>query len=374
MSSIRWVYRILLVLVLSSSIGWAKKGKGHRKKTPSLKQQFHYSFSDIQDYLVVVEHRKAVGSGFIVKMGDRYYILTNQHVIMGADTICFKTISGKILQPKMIELAEERDIARLFIESDAGFEISDHPKVDAPIAVFGNSDGAGVATELFGKIKKVTDDLVEVSAEFVSGNSGSPVLDKNKKVIAIASYVRFLDQKKSKKGKKQKLVVQRFCYRLTGTKWRHVDWKKYNKKYGKAYLKNEKLIDNIFEIAQLWYLKPFGTFPSKEYTSLDLKKWAKNHNQMVNRVNRIMKKGAITQHELDNTNKQIRKDLMDSVEAFSDVCKSHARKMRFFSNQKELTGFLRKSFLRLAVRLEMTSKNLDEFKQSLTKFNFFRFR
>jgi len=56
--------------------------------------------------------------------------------------------------------------------------------------VLGNSAGAEVATELHGVVKGIGPRKIEVDAEFVSGNSGSPVIHvRTGQVIGIATEV-----------------------------------------------------------------------------------------------------------------------------------------------------------------------------------------
>lgn len=358
----------LLFLLLACGVAFAEK----EAEGKALKKQFSYSFSDIQDNLVVIEHDIAVGSGFVAKMGDRYYIFTNQHVIMGGNRIKFKTASGKVLRPKKVELSTTRDIARLLLDTDSGLELSASPEMDAPVGVFGNSDGGGVATELYGTVTSVGSELVEVSADFVSGNSGSPVLNLDQEVIGIASFVRFSTDQKTKDEEEAKTITRRFCYRLDGVRWKAVNWKKYNEKYCAAYLKNNETIDEIFDLIWRWFNNTYTKVPTENLPDSGLQKWAKNHNQVVSRIERISGE-RITQHQLDNTNKQIRKDLIDSANALSDVCTSRSRKMRFLSEQKELSGFLRNEFLRLSTRLDNASELLDSFAKELESSNYFRF-
>ena len=90
------------------------------------------------------------------------------------------------------------------------------PKNGDPIHVFGNSDGAGVATALHGKIRAVAANRIDVSADFVSGNSGSPIVDAKYNLLAVASFVKKATPKSSQ--------VQRWGYRVTpGTRWGSVD-------------------------------------------------------------------------------------------------------------------------------------------------------
>lgn len=360
----------LFLALLACSTAFATEDQSSGK---ALKKEFSYSFTDIQDHLVVIEHNIAVGSGFVAKMDGRYYIFTNQHVILGGDRIRFKTASGQLLKPKRVELSTTRDMARLLLDTETGLEISKTPTIDSSIGVFGNSDGGGVATELYGKVTSVSSDLIEVSADFVSGNSGSPVLNLDKEVIGIASFVRFSTDKKKKDDEEQKTTTRRYCYRLTGVQWKAVNWKKYNEKYGAAYLENDALINEIFEIIWAWFNNPFIKVSTEDHPDPGLIKWAKNHNQVVSRIERISDT-RISQHQLDNTNKQIRKDLIDSADALAKVCTNKARQMRFFSNQKELTGFMRTEFIRLAKRLDSASKLLDNFGHELESFNYFSFQ
>jgi hypothetical protein len=336
-----------------------------------IKAQFEYSFNDVADHIVTVSCQssrgRSSGSGFIAKMDGKTYLFTNQHVILGADKISFKTTSGTTLRPRGVQVCTSLDIARLPLEETDGLIISKNMAIDAPIAVFGNSEGGGVATELYGKVTGIGAEVVEVSADFVFGNSGSPVLNLDREVIGIASYVRsFSDDEDGSK-------TRRFCYRLTGSEWRTINWKKYNDKYGKLHRDNQELIESIIEIANVWYGDPFNRVSAGEHPDSGLKKWSTSHNHMVNRIGRMREKGRATQHELDNVNKRIRKDMSDSADALSTVCRNRARQMHFLAKQKELTGYLRNEFTSFAERLESAADEIDLYGSELAAKNFFYF-
>lgn len=343
-----------------------------------IRAQFPYSFGDISDQLVTIECESAAGrsagSGFIAQMDGKNYLFTNQHVILGADTIQFKTVTGRILRPRSVELSTSRDIARLLLDNEEGFAVGQNIIMGLPIGVFGNSEGAGVATDLYGEVAGVGAEVIEVSADFVKGNSGSPVLTPDKEVIGIASYVKYSRKKRDTEGTKFENQTRRFCYRLTGTQWKPVNWKQYNKKYGQLYRTNDQLIESIFAIINQWYDSPFAKVSADDHPDYDLQKWSTAHNQMVNRIVRLNDKGRATRHELDNTNKQIRKDIGDSAEALAKVCNSRARQMRLLSKQRELTEFLRKEFEDSAASLEYAAKSIDRFGNKLSDINFFRFK
>jgi hypothetical protein len=335
-----------------------------------IKSKFGYSFNDVGHQIVIItcsgDQGRSSGSGFVATMDGKPYLFTNQHVILGADKISFKTAGGDILQPRGVQLSTTRDIARLPLADGEGLAIADQPAKGDPIAVFGNSEGGGVATELYGNITGIETELLEVSADFVSGNSGSPVLNLNKEVVGIASYVRFSTDDED--GSE----TRRFCYRLAGSQWEAVQWRQYNNDYGKQYRETEMLIDSIFEAAVQWYGDPFTRMTADNHPDAGLRKWSSDHNLMINRIARTRNQ-SITQHELDNTNKLIRKDMADSAEALSNVCTDRARQMRFLANQRELTTFLRNEFNGFADRLDVASEQIDNYGKKLSELNFFYF-
>ncbi|MDZ8117927.1 trypsin-like peptidase domain-containing protein [Pontiella agarivorans] len=335
-----------------------------------IKGRFSYSFNDIAEQLVTVScsgpQGRSSGSGFVATLDGKTYLFTNQHVILGAETISFKTATGRLLRPRSVELAARRDIARLLLQDTEGLRVSESMQKEDPVGVFGNSEGGGVATELYGKVTGITPDKVEVSADFVSGNSGSPVLNLDQEVIGIASYVSW------KTDKDDETVTRRFCYRLTDEQWGAVNWKKYNEKYGKLYIRNERLIDSIFDAATIWYGNPFSRMSFEDHRDAGLRKWADEHNRMINRIERTMDK-RLTQRELNNVNKSIRRDMFDSAEDLSEACRNRAHQMQFLAEQKELTGFLRNAFERLAARMNYAAGEIEEYGSKLAEHNYFYF-
>lgn len=160
--------------------------------------------------LLVVEGDDGVGSGFLAEIKGRYFIVTNIHVIAGNNNIRFSTAEGdEIKHPANFFISRDRDIAIFPIEKPEQFyqtseSITDLADIGDLVTVYGNEGGASVVTRLQGKINGIGPDRIEVDAEFIPGNSGSPVIHRETgTAIGIASFLieYNLDEKDRKRGR-----------------------------------------------------------------------------------------------------------------------------------------------------------------------------
>lgn len=169
----------------------------------------------VYDAVVVVSTYKkekytASGTGFVYKKEDnKYYLLTNYHVIKGGDKVTVTFTNDSIIETEIIGYNEYADIAVLAIESDkelAIAELGDNSKDrvgDTVFAVGSPLDSAYSWTVTRGIISG-KDRLVEVSVEnsgsndyimkvlqtdtaINSGNSGGVLCNANGEVIGITS-------------------------------------------------------------------------------------------------------------------------------------------------------------------------------------------
>ncbi|KGE18566.1 S1C family serine protease [Paenibacillus wynnii] len=146
----------------------------------------------------------SVGTGFIYDKAG--YILTNQHVINGADVIQV-TIEGnkKPYEAKLLGSSKDLDLAVLKIEGDNNFPAvamgdSDTLKVGSEVVAIGNPQGfdhtvtAGVLSakgrsidinEEDGSGTRNYKDLLQTDASINPGNSGGPLLNMKGQVIGM---------------------------------------------------------------------------------------------------------------------------------------------------------------------------------------------
>ncbi len=191
-------------------------GGQFRKRKPSAT-----SFEEVKDKLVVIVCGDKAGSGFIVRDGGRPYLFTNAHVVRKGAVIAHR-LDGTRLKLGPRDDAVGRDMVRFALEESApAFDLAAGvPDIGDPVVVLGNSDGRGVVTEIRGKVIGVGPREIEVDAAFVIGNSGSPVLDRNGRVIGIATYLRDCrDDTDWSKADTRFNGIRRFALRLLGTRW-----------------------------------------------------------------------------------------------------------------------------------------------------------
>lgn len=182
---------------------------------------------------IVVKGRDGAGSGFVCRMGGLPWVFTNAHVLAGARETKLTRLDNTQLTPGAVFAGGPRDIMRIGLAADHPTSLEVTTDFDKEVAindeveVIGNSDGADVVTTLKGVVVGLGADRVEVSAEFIPGNSGSPIIHtKTGKVIGIATYLtRRREQFSSDPAQKDKIVVRRFGYRIDNvTQWEPVFW------------------------------------------------------------------------------------------------------------------------------------------------------
>jgi serine protease Do len=144
-------------------------------------------------------HIAALGSGFIVDPSG--LIVTNQHVIEGADTITVTFNDGSSLPATVVGRDDKTDLALVQV----------HPKAPLAAAQFGDSDRAQIGDWViaignpFGLGSSVTagivsarnrdiaagpyDDFIQTDAPINRGNSGGPLFDMDGQIVGVASAI-----------------------------------------------------------------------------------------------------------------------------------------------------------------------------------------
>jgi len=141
----------------------------------------------------------ALGSGFIIDKEG--IVVTNNHVIHGAEDIIVSVNGSTEYKAKVIGKDPYMDLAVLKIESDEKFKPvsfgdSDKARVGDWVIAIGNPFGFGgtVTTGIISSRNRDIgltryDDFIQTDASINQGNSGGPLFDLNGKVIGINTAI-----------------------------------------------------------------------------------------------------------------------------------------------------------------------------------------
>ncbi|NDV00153.1 Do family serine endopeptidase [Pseudoroseicyclus tamaricis] len=161
---------------------------------------FEDFFRDFQDRGGQAPRRsQALGSGFVISSDG--YVVTNNHVIEGADEIEIEFFSGDTRPAELVGTDPNTDIAVLKVDAD-----------DMPYVEFGNSDdanaevgdwvmamgnplgqgfsiSAGIISARNRALSGTYDDFIQTDAAINRGNSGGPLFNMNGEVIGVNTAI-----------------------------------------------------------------------------------------------------------------------------------------------------------------------------------------
>jgi serine protease Do len=140
----------------------------------------------------------ALGSGFVIS--EDGYVVTNNHVIAGADQILIEFFSGEELPAKVIGTDPKTDIALLKVEAPnalpfVSFGNSDEALVGDWVMAMGNPLGqgfsvsAGIISARNRALSGTYDDYIQTDAAINKGNSGGPLFNMDGEVIGVNTAI-----------------------------------------------------------------------------------------------------------------------------------------------------------------------------------------
>jgi len=141
---------------------------------------------------------QALGSGFVIS--EDGYIVTNNHVIDGADEIDIEFFSGKRLDAEIVGTDRNTDLALLKVEADqplpfVPFGDSDTMRVGDWVMAMGNplgqgfSASAGIVSARNRALSGTYDDYIQTDAAINRGNSGGPLFNMAGEVIGVNTAI-----------------------------------------------------------------------------------------------------------------------------------------------------------------------------------------
>ncbi|CAM8643797.1 DegQ Trypsin-like serine proteases, typically periplasmic, contain C-terminal PDZ domain [Paracoccaceae bacterium] len=144
------------------------------------------------------QRQQALGSGFVISADG--FIVTNNHVIEGADEIEIEFFDKTRLKATLVGRDPKTDIALLKVESDAElpfvrFGDSDTMRVGDWVMAMGNPLGqgfsvsAGIVSARGRELSGSYDDFLQTDAAINKGNSGGPLFNMDGEVVGVNTAI-----------------------------------------------------------------------------------------------------------------------------------------------------------------------------------------
>ncbi|WP_420380619.1 DegQ family serine endoprotease [Marivita sp.] len=140
----------------------------------------------------------ALGSGFVIS--EDGFIVTNNHVIEGADEVMIEFFEGFELPAEIVGTDPNTDIALLKVESETPLKFvkfgdSDTARVGDWVMAMGNPLGqgfsvsAGIVSARNRALSGTYDDYIQTDAAINRGNSGGPLFNMDGEVIGVNTAI-----------------------------------------------------------------------------------------------------------------------------------------------------------------------------------------
>ena len=162
------------------------------------KKDDSYYAKHVRGFEIIENDNRRYGTGFNVKYKSKFYVITNRHVCDASKRLKYgdyAIVNGVRL--KIIKRDMQYDLCALESDRDSGLEVaeSDSNALD-PVTLIGHPRGAAITIRkghLVEEDEKICARYPEskcelsdsISAKAYPGNSGSPVLNDNGKVIGV---------------------------------------------------------------------------------------------------------------------------------------------------------------------------------------------
>ncbi len=177
--------------------------------------------SALQSVLIINTPDGGRGTGFLVQRFGEVHLMTNAHVVRGANKITVMRADGRPLATTdRMEMAKDgRDLVRFkMVPALGGVTRAEDFRLGEAVYALGNSGGLNVLTPLGGQVIGVGPSEIEVTTPFIPGNSGGPILNRRNEVLGVATYVAASKREWWARGTRF-AQVRRVATRLDGVEW-----------------------------------------------------------------------------------------------------------------------------------------------------------
>lgn len=163
-------------------------------RLPLSQKRFQDVVTDARGNVVTIFNAGGTGSGFYIS--DRY-VVTNEHVVGGAQFVKVKLITGREILGEVVAKHQDRDVALIQTETSGlpGLPIrTDEPGIGTGVFVIGSPQGVAqegsVAAGIVSSYRTGEEGLrwIQSDVSVIRGNSGGPMLDESGNIIGLTSW------------------------------------------------------------------------------------------------------------------------------------------------------------------------------------------
>jgi hypothetical protein len=333
--------RLSLVLLLGGCLSVPAAGPAATNAPAEIPEPPAVALPDaVLDQIVVVRGTQGSGTGFVARDGSNTYLYSNVHVLMGNRGMTFANSRGTRFQPLAFEAARDRDLVRITLAHPPadGLRIIEPRGVQQPVVVCGNAEGEEVMRQIGGRLVGIGPTKVEISAKFVKGHSGSPILATNGAVLGIATYVRrattdWVTTNTPFTG------TRRFGYRVDNVPgWVRVQPKRFADEAGLIQAREAQLAA-LTALLNLWLRNPCWIELPPEALPQGLPDWVRAHNQWVgDNTRRRARAARVDNNKISEMNRDFHRELKAETEALKGEIRKLCYKppphwhLHFFAN------------------------------------------
>jgi len=189
----------LLKQVTPAVVNIAVVTQSRVRTNPLFDDPFFRRFFEVPDQPQVVP-RQSAGSGVIID-ADKGYILTNHHVVAGADQIVVTLTDRRRLDAELIGSDEGTDIALLRVSADnlTALEVGDSDELEVGdfVVAIGNPFGLGqtVTSGIVSALGRSGlniegyEDFIQTDASINPGNSGGALIDLDGRLVGVNTAI-----------------------------------------------------------------------------------------------------------------------------------------------------------------------------------------
>ena len=308
-----------------------------------------------EEFLVGIQLADGIACGALAKMDGNVYIVTSTSAISGQSRMTFKTFSGRPLKPLKIELSLNRDLARFLIDSTNAFEVVSSMDVGESMMMLEIKRGFRSVETVFGTVSHMDEGFLTIEAPLDQLLDGLPAFNSDDMLYGAGATERSYT---FKRGVLWVEEVKQKVYQLEGAQWFSPNWKKYNAQYGDLLREADRFRDDLYMLTKKWVDGPERKIELSPTMSLDIRRWIKKQNGVVNRARLARVQHGDTVR--GDPYRVVRQGYEDCGYGLIELARKKADTLNFFANDRGATPFIKQQCSGLSFELQLYTAYIKE--------------